>query len=172
MLASSLNRYILIRLTLILILIIFGYCLTMIFDTGYHSVSDFEQVHITNYFSYIDRRLGRRATYRKIVIRADRKEYSFYPSTPLIQESSEFDKLYRILLRSKEVKLWIDKDDSIMGLQADGQLIIPPIQGIKYYERERKLSIALSVIFFVIGVLSYRYVKKGSNLDWKLSPRR
>jgi hypothetical protein len=159
----------LIRLTLILILIIFGYCLTMIFDTRYHSVSDFEQVQITNYISYIKRSWGRRATYAKIVIRADRKEYNFYPSTPLIQDKSEFDKLYRILLRSKEVILWIDKDDSVMGLQADGRLIIPPIQGIKFYERERKLAIALSVIFFVIGVLFYRYVKKGSNLDWKLS---
>jgi hypothetical protein len=56
-----------------------------------------------------------------------------------------------------------------MGLQADGRLIIPPIQGGKFYERQRKFAMGLSVIFVVIGILYYRYVKVGSDLDWKLS---
>lgn len=86
------------------------------------------------------------------------------------QDGEEFDNLYDILLRSDEAVLWIDKDNRVMGLQTDGRLIIPPIQGIKFYERERKGAIVLSVVFFVIGVVYYVYLKKRSNLDWKLGP--
>jgi hypothetical protein len=58
-----------------------------------------------------------------------------------------------------------------MGLQADGQLIIPPIQGIKFYESERKSAIALSVIFFIIGVFYCRIIIEGSELGRKLGIR-
>jgi hypothetical protein len=165
----------LIRLPLILFLIIIVYAITEIFDTRYRSVSDFEQVRISNYMTYMKGTWGLTRRYWrtkwKIVIEADRKKYDLHPYTPLIPDGSDLDKLYDDVFRTNEAVLWIDKDDRVMGLLADGRLIIPPIQGVKFHENERKYAMVLIVIFVVLGIFYYRYVKAGLYLDWKLSPR-
>jgi hypothetical protein len=155
-----------------LLLIVSGYFFTQIFDKRYLSVSDFEKVRLTNYRSYM-RSLGWRLRDSRIVIEADGKEYYLFYDSTLIPDGVEFKDFIPILNNSTEVILWLaeySSGKSVNGLQVDGQLIIPPIQGVKRYEVERRWAIVLCVMFLVIGIIYYRTFKE-LGFDWKLSPK-
>lgn len=126
-------------------------------------MSDFEQVRISNYNSYL---LGGRRP--KIVIEAGGKKYFLFPRNELRPEWADtvFDVL-PILDSSTEATLWVE-EHLVMGLEVGGRLIISPAQGIEYCERNRRAAPWVAVGFFVAAVYMYCLGRR-EGLDWKLS---
>jgi hypothetical protein len=91
-------------LVLIFILAVFGWSVISIFHP-YQSVSDFEQVRLTNYRSYMKRNRIGRTRRPRIVIEADGKEYRLISNDALIPDGMHLTDFLRILNDSTEIIL-------------------------------------------------------------------
>lgn len=162
-----------IRLLLLFLLFWAGYFLVGAFNKRGRSVNDFERVQVTNYRSYIKKTYGS-PTYTRIVIESDAKEYFLFPHDELIPEGIIFDEIIPILNRSTEAVLWIEEFDdgySVMGLEIGGRLIIPPTQGVKFHEKQRRVGLWGAAGFIAMAAFGYFYFRRHDGLDWKLSPK-
>lgn len=149
------------RLLLLFFLLFAGFCLWVAFDNCARSVSDFEQLRISDYRSYLT---GGR--YRKIVIESGGKEYSLYPHGELKPEWAEkFSEILPVLASSTEATIWVDDGYSVMGLEIGGRLIISPTQGVKLHQNKRRIILLLAALFFVAAIIIYLSVRKADGLD-------
>jgi hypothetical protein len=95
----------------------------------------------------------------RIVIETESNEYYLFPDSILIPEGMDLADFVPILNNSIEAILWLKTfrtlyglKKSVMGLQVDGRLIIPPIQGVKSQEDEKM------VYGWICGYFYYRSI--------------
>jgi hypothetical protein len=158
-----------VRLFVLFALFMAGFFVWLVFDKSARFVSDFERVRINNYRSYLFE--SRRRSW--IVIEADGKKYFLDSREELMPWWAEkISDILPVLSGSAEMTLWVDEYSagySVMGLEVGGKLIIPPTQGVKLHENERRFALWGAVFSFVSAVFFYFYIRKHDGLDWKLS---
>jgi hypothetical protein len=106
-----------------------------------------------------------------IVIQAGGKEY-FLSSHSELMEGRTFAEILSLLELSTGAILWVERSQGrhwVMGIEADGRLIISPAQGVKFHERERRVALLGVGVWLVVAVFLYFYIRKQDGLDWKLS---
>lgn len=159
-----------IRLLMILVLFWTCYFLVGAFDGRGRSIADFNRVRLTSHSSHLKETYLRSRSVR-IEIEAEGKTYKLTSHAELTPISIGFDDVVPLLNRSTELVLWVDESEGehwVRGVQADGTMIISPMQGLRFHERERLFALWGAVGFFVLGLTGYVYFRKVYRLDWKL----